>query len=90
MSEESWASRSQKNRRSGPQAELLASPPRPPGSSGCVSASPTPLRSSSSREKGPSEQGLPSLAADKRPFLSCTEKRVTLPEGPGQGCPAQS
>lgn len=63
--------------------------PPPPGSSGPVSASPSPLRSSS-REKGPSEQGLPSLAADKRPFLSCTEKRVTLPEGPGQGCQAQS
>lgn len=89
MSEESWASRSQKNKSSGLQAELLASLPRPPGSSGPVSASPSPLRSSS-REKGPSEQGLPSLAADKRPFLSCTEKRVTLPEGPGQGCPAQS
>lgn len=42
------------------------------------------------RPAGPSEQGLPSLAADKRPFLSCTERRVTLPAGPGQGCRAQS
>lgn len=36
----------------------------------------------------PSEQGLPSLAADKRPFLSYTEN-VLLCQRAGKGCPAQ-